>query len=112
MEVRLLCTDAVADPPEIVVTRFPAVLGRAPEAQVPVSDCWASRLHCVLERADGTLRVRDLGSRHGTWVNGALVSEACLQPGDRLTVGITTFEIAVPSVAVRRFLSFGRAARA
>ena len=37
------------------------------------------------------LLVRDLGSRHGTYVNGQQVTEARLAPGDELCIGLTHF---------------------
>ena len=52
-----------------------------------------SRVHCEISEINGTLLVRDLGSRNGTAVNGEYVKEAHLLPGDRLTVGLTKFEV-------------------
>ncbi len=37
------------------------------------------------------LVVRDLGSVHGTYVNGSRVTEAVLSAGDQLALGLTTF---------------------
>jgi pSer/pThr/pTyr-binding forkhead associated (FHA) protein len=37
--------------------------------------------------------VRDLDSKNGTAVNGQYVKEAHLLPGDRLTVGLTSFQV-------------------
>jgi len=42
---------------------------------------------------DGSLVVRDLESRNGTWVNGARIEQRSLVPGDRIKVGATTFEL-------------------
>jgi pSer/pThr/pTyr-binding forkhead associated (FHA) protein len=77
----------------IVVKRLPAMIGRSADAQVHVSDPWVSRRHCEIDRADGTLVVRDLGSKHGTFVNGQRAGTAELLPGDRLTIGATSLEI-------------------
>lgn len=43
-----------------------------------------SRHHCVLEIAPPSLRVRDLGSLNGTYVNGKKIGQrgACLAPAD------------------------------
>jgi pSer/pThr/pTyr-binding forkhead associated (FHA) protein len=47
-----------------------------------------SRLHAVLERVGPGWCVRDLGSRNGTFVNGARISgERALQHGDEVRVG-------------------------
>lgn len=49
-----------------------------------------SRLHAVLERVGPGWCVRDLGSRNGTFVNGARISgERALQHGDEVRVGTT-----------------------
>ena len=42
---------------------------------------------------NGMLFVRDLGSRHGSLINGRFAAEAPLTAGDRLTVGLTTFVV-------------------
>jgi pSer/pThr/pTyr-binding forkhead associated (FHA) protein len=39
------------------------------------------------------LLVRDLGSTHGTYVNGEQVREAYLHSGDHLSVGLATFRV-------------------
>ena len=60
------------------------------EADVRVRDQWVSRRHCQLDLRDGVLVVRDLGSKHGTWVNHRRVEEATVLPGDELNIGVTT----------------------
>lgn len=48
----------------------------------------ASREHLRVERAGAEVWVHDLGSSHGTFVEGARVEEALqLQPGQRITLG-------------------------
>jgi pSer/pThr/pTyr-binding forkhead associated (FHA) protein len=47
-----------------------------------------SRVHAVLERLGDTWTVRDLGSRNGTFVNGArIIGEHALHPGDEILLG-------------------------
>jgi pSer/pThr/pTyr-binding forkhead associated (FHA) protein len=47
-----------------------------------------SRVHAVLERFGDTWTVRDLGSRNGTFVNGArIIGEHALHPGDEILLG-------------------------
>ena len=66
-------------------------VGRATGNDVQVhGDDWVERYHCRLERdRDGVWRVRDSGTTHGTAVNGELVLEQPLRPGDRIEVGRT-----------------------
>jgi pSer/pThr/pTyr-binding forkhead associated (FHA) protein len=69
------------------------VLGRNQHADVRLDDCWASRVHCEISETSGILLVRDLDSKNGTLVNGHSVREAHLLPGDRLTIGLTSFQV-------------------
>lgn len=75
---------------ELAVRRWPVTIGRGAEADLPIADRWVSRRHCEIFERDGALIVRDLGSRHGTQVNGQRVTETSLGPGDRLCIGLTT----------------------
>jgi pSer/pThr/pTyr-binding forkhead associated (FHA) protein len=71
---------------------LPAVVGRSSCAAIRLHDRWVSRVHFEISEINGTLVIRDLESRHGTFVNGERVSEALLFPGDRLTVGLSQFD--------------------
>ncbi|MCA9555642.1 MAG: response regulator [Myxococcales bacterium] len=65
-----------------------ALLGRANDADVPLSGRDVSRNHARIRRmVEGGFRIEDLKSRHGTRVNGVPVTDAPLNPGDRVTVG-------------------------
>ena len=75
---------------ELVFDQFPLVIGRSEDADVKLDDRWASRRHCLIEAQNGALVVQDLGSKHGTLLNDAIISEAILKPGDRLSIGLTT----------------------
>jgi pSer/pThr/pTyr-binding forkhead associated (FHA) protein len=75
---------------EVSVRHLPLTIGRGDEADLPLADRWVSRRHCEIFERDGALALRDLGSRHGTLVNGCNVAEALLRPGDRICVGMTT----------------------
>src|SRR5205085_6852786 len=46
-----------------------------------------SREHVEMVRVGTSLRVRDLGSRNGLWVNGRRVENAALVDGDMLRIG-------------------------
>jgi pSer/pThr/pTyr-binding forkhead associated (FHA) protein len=71
---------------------LPALIGRSDEAEVFVGDQWVSRRHCELIAVGQHVKVIDLDSRHGTFVNGQEVAEAWLEPGDELSVGMTTLK--------------------
>ncbi len=68
--------------------------GRAPENTVVVGDKECSRRQFQIERCDAGFKLVDLESRNGTRVNGKLVNQHLLRPGDRVTSGKSsvTFE--------------------
>jgi pSer/pThr/pTyr-binding forkhead associated (FHA) protein len=69
---------------------FPVTIGRNDAADIFLSDQWVSRWHCKLIADDDQVKVIDLGSRHGTFVNGERIEEAWLNPGDEINIGLTT----------------------
>jgi pSer/pThr/pTyr-binding forkhead associated (FHA) protein len=91
VKVKLVCQDSLASGRVIEIDSFPCDLGRGTEVTVRIDDRWLSRRHCRLELSEGTVIVRDLGSRHGTCVNGRSVTASKLVPGDRLSLGLTHF---------------------
>ena len=46
-------------------------IGRAPPADIVLTDKQVSRSHCLVELADGGLRVSDLNSTNGTFIDGS-----------------------------------------
>jgi pSer/pThr/pTyr-binding forkhead associated (FHA) protein len=51
-----------------------------------------SKRHCQLNCDQGVLRIRDLGSRNGTYLNGERIDgEAEIKAGDRVKIGPLTF---------------------
>ena len=81
---------------ELSLDRFPIRIGRHPQLDVSLTEHCVSDLHCQLEQMNGILFVRDLGSAHGTFVNGFHVVRSDLLPGDQLTVGQVTFQVFYP----------------
>ena len=69
---------------------LPIIIGRGEQADVSIDDRWISRVHCQLSAEGGRLFVRDLESKHGTYVNRRLVQRVRLIPGDVLEMGLTT----------------------
>lgn len=77
----------------IALERLPVIIGRGASADIRLDDRWLSRLHCRIDKVSSTLVVHDLGSKNGTLVNRAHVSEEILMPGDKLTIGTGTFVV-------------------
>jgi len=68
--------------------------GRGAECHVRPNSDWVSRQHCLLRVTPEAVFLRDLGSRNGTLVNGALLEcERQLRPGDQVQVGPLVFEV-------------------
>lgn len=69
---------------------LPATIGRGAAAGVRLEeDLGVSRSHAQVYLQAGVLRIRDLGSTHGTLVNGFSISDMGLEPGDRIRVGMS-----------------------
>ncbi|MEZ4340615.1 MAG: sigma 54-interacting transcriptional regulator [Sandaracinaceae bacterium] len=85
--------DAEALGRAVLLEDAPVTIGRAGHAAgaLALADSELSRTHAVLERevATDTWWVRDLGSRNGTFVNGAAQERAGLLDQDVIRVGAT-----------------------
>ncbi|MHC4917068.1 MAG: ATP-binding protein [Planctomycetota bacterium] len=64
-------------------------LGRERFNDLTIDDEAASRAHAEIRRHGDVLRLRDLGSTNGTYVNSRRASEVVLSDGDRISVGGT-----------------------
>ncbi len=81
------------------VFRIPATgatIGRGDDCTVSIKDKRISRNHARVETLPGGIKVSDLGSANGVWVNEKQVPEALLQAGARFRVGETVFEVVGP----------------
>jgi pSer/pThr/pTyr-binding forkhead associated (FHA) protein len=98
MKLRLVSLDYRVPQGNMTLDRLPVTIGQADDADIRLQDPSVSKYHCDIVRVDDMLVVRDLGSRHGTRVNGSRVHESALLPGDELAVGMMTFLVqALPS---------------
>jgi|GEM_PF-3577457 len=63
------------------------VIGRAPDCQVVVDDASVESIHCTLLVQDDIVELWDLGTDNKTSINGLVVAQAVLNPGDRIRLG-------------------------
>jgi hypothetical protein len=84
----------MADSSLVDVARLPWRIGRALDNDTILEDRRVSRYHVALRLMRGRLCVEDLGSTHGTRLNGERVTIAFLEPGDRLTLGSVDIHLA------------------
>lgn len=67
------------------------VLGRTPSCDYAIAEPTVSGRHAALLRTAEGWCIKDLGSRNGTRVNGWLVDEQALEPGDIVELGVALF---------------------
>lgn len=85
--------------PTLAAAEF-ATLGRAAECQVCLLHETVSRRHASLSGKHGRWFITDLGSRHGTYVNGVRLepnAPAALETDDLLRIGPWTFRVGIGS---------------
>jgi pSer/pThr/pTyr-binding forkhead associated (FHA) protein len=79
--------------PAIALYRPVLLIGRHPECDVRLDSTKVSRRHCCVATAYDRVLIRDLGSRNGVRVNGRLLEESRLLPGDELAIGPILFRL-------------------
>ena len=79
---------------EYSISKPRVVLGRA-EADVLIDDPGVSRWHCALEIKDNAVRLRDLDSTNGTYVNEQRVRAAELTHLSEFRIGSTVVRLTI-----------------
>src|SRR5205814_9328882 len=64
-----------------------------PICDVPIYDPTISRRHAEVSLADGGVKVKDVGSSNGTFLNGARITEAIAAENDVITFGKVAFRV-------------------
>jgi len=78
------------------------VVGRSSKSDIQIDQESVSRAHSKIVNSGRVIRIRDLGSTNGTYVNDELIDERALEDGDFIKIGRTIF----------KFLSGGNIERA
>ncbi len=96
--------------PDGTVTRFEfgqrlVVLGSHPDADVPIDDPQVSRYHCQIEADPSGYRLRDLGSKNGTFVSGLKVNDVYLHGATQWQIGSHKLKLHVSDKTVEIRLS-------
>ncbi len=88
----LICVEGALAGQEFEIPRDGLVVGR--EGHVRVPDEFLSRRHFeVVRDDDGSVRVRDLGSRNGTFLNTLPAKNTKVRTGDEIRAGVNRFRI-------------------
>jgi pSer/pThr/pTyr-binding forkhead associated (FHA) protein len=69
------------------VSKAVTVLGRGVDADVVLDDPGVSRRHAEIHVLDGKLRLVDLGSTNGTYLDGERVHAGPIADGSTITMG-------------------------
>ncbi len=82
---------------ETLISQGKLIIGREEDCSLRIQSEFLSRHHCVLLLDEDTLRIRDLGSKNGTFVNGRRIGseEHILCNGDTVSVGDFNFHVAM-----------------
>lgn len=95
MQVNLVAFTPNGQRKDVALQEGQYIIGRQASAQIRVPLSTVSRQHCEVLVRENTLRVRDLGSSNGTFVNDDRVQDAELHAGDVLTVGTFAFVVQI-----------------
>lgn len=91
MTLRLASLDYALPECDTTLRVFPFIVGSAADAHLRLDDHSVSGHHCSFHEVDGRFMVRDLGSLHGTFLNGERITQAEVRLGDELSIGMLTF---------------------
>ena len=87
------------------IARDMTVIGRREDCDLRIPLGEVSRKHCRLVRDGDTLKIEDLGSSNGTFLNARRVQEAMLSPGDSIQVGPVVFVLQIDGTPADEELS-------
>ena len=98
MDVKLVMFKPNGKRKDLPLTKEVMVIGRGQgcDLQVPLEN--VSRRHCEISISGETVKVKDLASSNGTYVNNKRVNECDLKAGDRLVVGPIVFTVQIDGV--------------
>ncbi|MBT8485186.1 MAG: FHA domain-containing protein, partial [Phycisphaerae bacterium] len=112
--IRLQPLGEAGGAPIVLEPGEPALVGRSQTATVCVPHPSVSRSHALIELRGDRWFLTDLGSRHGTQVNGVELTAdrpAPIAVGDMLRVGPVTFRVESGAPGAGRFTTTDREAR-
>jgi hypothetical protein len=78
---------------KLYLTKTSTVLGRDKASDLVIDNTDVSWRHCLLDIQARGVFILDLDSTNGTFVNGQLIRDAYLNPGDKIELGPCIFTI-------------------
>ena len=95
MDLRLVMFKASGQRKELSISRAATVIGRGEDCDLRIPIISVSRRHAELRISDAGIKIRDLGSSNGTYVNNQRINESDLKAGDRMAVGPIVFTVQI-----------------
>jgi hypothetical protein len=98
--VRLIILNGAHKGEELELEPGPNLLGRAEGNAFVLEDVTLSGRHCEILVSDLSVRVRDLGSTNGTWIDNRRVQDAEMRHGQILMLGSMEMQLAISPVEI------------
>jgi predicted component of type VI protein secretion system len=96
VEVKLIVLEGKHKDREIPLPETIFMIGRDKQCHLRPHCPSVSKLHCAIAAWAGQVRVRDLKSRNGTFLNGRRIEgEVVVQNGDQLRIGTLVFSFRI-----------------
>jgi len=95
MDINLVLFKKDGDFKSFPVNRSAVTIGRSHNCDFQIPVISVSKKHCKLICKSDTVTIRDLDSRNGTLVNGKLIHETTVNPGDSIEIGPLVFVIQI-----------------
>ena len=95
MDINLVLFKKNGTMKDFILPSTVTVIGRRQDCDLCIPLMVISRRHCEINQDQNLLKIRDLGSRNGTFVNGRRIDEAGVHPGDRIHIGPLTFGVQI-----------------
>ena len=88
---RVVCTQGSMEGEIYAVEDLPVLIGRGPTCSVVLTDESVAEYHVQLSPTAGGVRLVDLKTQSGSFVNGQRVQRRALEPGDQIRLGSAEF---------------------
>ena len=99
--VELVVVDGPDRGKKLAVADATAVIGTAPSAQLRLTDPTVSRLHCQVQLSREGVRLVDVGSTNGTFVDGLRIKEVYLRSSCTVRIGASALRVEMGTEPLR-----------